>query len=359
MEQVSESSVDDLMRGAVHFGSGGGGDPYLGRQMLIAAIREYGPIPLVKPGELDAHGLVLPIVYVGAPYALLEKAHDTDQVKTLRAAVEARAGRECVAVLPVQRAGFNVAVALTVAAQLGLPCLDADLMTRCFPSIDMTLLQLAGRPVRPMTVVGSAGVVTEFHSGADAVLGELLRSIMPALGLVALISAFEVTVADCAHLGIDGSISECWRIGEALRSVAPGGTAAEYAKLFAICGGRVLCTGTVVEVMQDSTDVFPRGVLSLQTRQDFVRVDFQNENLVVSREGEVLATVPDLISLVDVDTSALVQTVDLVVGQEVHVIVSPVDHRWRTPAGLAMVGPSAFGYPVDPVLCGDAPQTTG
>ncbi|AIY48722.1 DUF917 domain-containing protein [Mycolicibacterium fortuitum] len=358
MEQVSESRVDDLMRGAVHFGSGGGGGPHLGRQMLIAAIREYGSIPLVKPGELDADGLVLPIVHAGAPYALLEKAHDTDQAKTLRAAVEARAGRECVAVLPVQRAGFNVAVALTVAAQLGLPCLDADLMRRCFPSIDMTLLQLAGRPVRPMTAVGSAGVVTEFPSGADTVLGELLRAIMPALGLVALISAFAVTVGDCARLGIDGSISECWHIGEALGRVAPGSAADDYAKLFAICGGRVLCTGTVVEVMQDSTDAFPRGVLSLQTRQDFVRVDFQNENLVVSREGEVLATVPDVISLADVDTSELVQTVDLVVGQEVHVIVSPVDHRWRTPAGLAIVGPSAFGYPVEPVLCGGPSHPT-
>lgn len=358
MEQVSESRVDDLMRGAVHFGSGGGGDPHLGRQMLIAAIREHGPIPLAKPRELDAQALVLPIAYAGAPYALLEKAHDTDQAKTLLAAVEARAGRACVAVLPVQRAGFNVAVALTVAAQLGLPCLDADLMRRCFPSIDMTLLQLAGSPVRPMTVVGSAGVVTEFHSGADTVLSELLRAIMPALGLAALISAFQVTVGDCVQLGIDGSISECWRIGEALSSVAPGSTAGDYATLFEICGGRVLCTGTVVELMQDSTDAFPRGVLSLQTREDFVRVDFQNENLVVSREGEVLATVPDLISLADADTSALVQTIDLVVGQEVHVIVSPVDHRWRTPAGLAMVGPSAFGYPVDPVLCGDAPHTT-
>ncbi|WP_109770276.1 DUF917 family protein [Mycolicibacterium fortuitum] len=74
--------------------------------------------------------------------------------------------------------------------------------------------------------------------------------------------------------------------------------------------------------------------------------------------GEVLATVPDVISLADVDTSELVQTVDLVVGQEVHVIVSPVDHRWRTPAGLAIVGPSAFGYPVEPVLCGGPSHPT-
>lgn len=188
----------------------------------------------------------------------------------------------------------------------------------------------------------------EFSSGDDAVLGELLRAVMPGLGLVALISAYRVTAGDCARLGVGGSISDCAWIGAALAAVSlrrDGG----YEPFLRACGGWMLCTGTVTELVQHSTDGWPHGVVSVRTPDGFVRIDFQNENLIVSQEGAVLATVPDLISVADADTGTLMQTTDLALGQEVHVITSPVDDRWCTAEGLAAVGPRAFGYAVDPV----------
>ncbi|WP_033290199.1 DUF917 domain-containing protein [Amycolatopsis jejuensis] len=347
MEQVTEGALDDVLRGAAHFGSGGGGDLHLGREMLVAALRRHGPVPLVDAARFDPDAFVLPVISAGVPYALAEKAHSLADAETLRSAVEARAGRECVAVLPVQRGSVNLAVPLAVAAQLGLPCLDADLMGRTLPSIDLTLLHLAGHPVAPVTVVGGAGVVAEFTSGEATVLGEMLRAVMPSLGLVALISAYRVTAADCAGLGTAGAVSECARIGAALAE--PG-----LEPFLRACGGSLVCTGTVAELVQNSTDGWPRGVVSLRTPDGFARIDFQNENLVLSRDGTVLATVPDLITFADADTGILVQTVDLVLGQEIHVLVSPGDARWHTDAGLAMVGPRAFGYSVDPVRFGGA-----
>ncbi|WP_116111163.1 DUF917 domain-containing protein [Amycolatopsis ruanii] len=348
MDHVAEAAVDDIVRGAVHFGSGGGGDPYLGQQLLAAAVRRHGPIPLVRPGMLDPDALVLPVVSAGTPYALAEKAHSTLEAETLRAAVEARAARACAAVLPIQLGAINLAVALAVAAELGLPCLDSDLMRRTLPSIDMTLLGLHGHPAAPITVVGGAGVVAEFSQGDPTVLGRLVRAVMPSLGLVALVSAYRVNAGDCARLGVDGSVTECARIGAAMRAVSPA-VAGGYEPYLRACGGRLLCTGTVAELVQHSTDGWPRGVVSLQTADGFVRIDFQNENLIVSGEGIVLATVPDLISVADAGTGALMQTVDLALGQVVHVITGPADHRWHTPGGHAMVGPRAFGYAVDPV----------
>ncbi|MCG3754875.1 DUF917 domain-containing protein [Amycolatopsis sp. Poz14] len=352
MEHVAESAIDDVVRGAGHFGSGGGGDPYLAQQLLLAAVRRHGPIPLVTAGDLDPDALVLPVVSGGTPHTLVEKAHSTVEAETLRKAVEARAGRECAAVLPIQLGSVNVAVPLAVAAELGLPCLDLDLMRRTLPSIDLTLLRLAGFSASPITVVGGSGIVAEFSQGTDAVLGELVRAVLPPLGLVALISAYRVTAGDCARLGAAGSISECARIGAAL---AEDG----HDPYLRACGGRLVCTGTVAEVLQHSSDGWPRGVVSLDTPDGFVRIDFQNENLIVSREGTVLATVPDLIGVADADTGALTQTVDLAAGQEVHVIASPVDERWHTPEGHAAAGPRAFGYAVDPVRFDGSPPLAG
>lgn len=348
MERLTEDAIDQVVRGAAHFGSGSGGDPHLGRQIMTAAIRHHGPVSLVSAGTLAPDAPVLPVVSAGAPYALLEKAHSADEAESLRAAVEARIGRECAAVLPIQLGSVNVAVPVAVAAQLGLPCLDADLMRRTLPSIDLTLLSLAGHPVPPITVAGGRGVLVEFSSGDDTVLGELLRAVMPGLGLVALVSAYRVTARDCLWLGTDGAISQCARIGAAHAAVSPESTAG-YEPYLRASGGLMLCTGTVAELVQHSTDGWPRGVATLRTPQGFVRIDFQNENLVVSREGTVLVTVPDLINLVDAESGALVQTTDVALGQEVHIVSGPVDDRWHTPEGLAMIGPRAFGYTVDPV----------
>ncbi|WP_037347694.1 DUF917 domain-containing protein [Sciscionella sediminilitoris] len=348
MEQLAEECVADVVRGALHFGSGGGGDPYLGQQLVVAAIRRHGPIRLVTPETLASDAPVLPVVSGGTPVALTEKVHGTLEARTLRSVVEARIGRECAAVLPVQLGSVNVAVALAVAAELGLPCLDADLMRRTWPSIDMTLLRLFGYSAAPITVVGGAGVVAEFSHGADAVLGELLRAVMPGLGLVALISAYRVTAGDCARFRAGGSISDCARIGAALAEVDPAREDG-FEPYLRACGGRLVCSGTVAELVQRYGEGAPRGVVSLRTPEGLVRLDFQNENLIVGREGAVLATVPDLIGIADSETGALQQTVDLVTGQEVRVITGPVDHRWHTPEGLRMVGPRAFGYPVDAV----------
>ena len=63
--------------------------------------------------------------------------------------------------------------------------------------------------------------------------------------------------------------------------------------------------------------------------------------------GVLVASVPDLISVLDSHTGGAVSTEQLRYGQRVDVVACPCDARWRTPAALAVVGPGAFGYEVD------------
>ena len=64
-------------------------------------------------------------------------------------------------------------------------------------------------------------------------------------------------------------------------------------------------------------------------------------------DGEFRVTVPDLIVLLDVDTGEPITTEAMRYGFRVAVIAIPCDDKWRTPAGLALVGPRYFGYDVD------------
>jgi DUF917 family protein len=61
----------------------------------------------------------------------------------------------------------------------------------------------------------------------------------------------------------------------------------------------------------------------------------------------VLASVPDLIMVLDAETGDATTTEDLRYGFRVAVTAAPCDDRWRTEAGLELVGPRYFGYDFD------------
>jgi hypothetical protein len=345
VRQVTVEDIDDLVLGASVLGSGGGGDWYLPRQMLLHAVERFGPVPLVDAHDLDASAPVLPVMGAGTPSALVEMFFGDSEGSRLRGLVEsalpAGAGR-CVAVLPIQPAPVNVVIPLVVAAQLGLPCVDADTMMRCFPAVEMTLLALAGLRPSPLVAVDSRGAAAVLDAPDNATVSALLRSCLPHMGLVALVSTYRVTAGDCARLAALRGLTRCLEIGAALRTGGPAALA-EF-------GAVELFTGVVTELLHRTTGGFPRGVLTCEAEDgQMLRVDFQNENLVVGIDGKVAVTVPDLISLVDSETGAVLQTVDVVPGQRLQVLAMPVGERWHTPDGLALVGPRAFGLDVDPV----------
>jgi DUF917 family protein len=73
-------------------------------------------------------------------------------------------------------------------------------------------------------------------------------------------------------------------------------------------------------------------------------VRFQNEHLVAIRDGEVIASVPDLISLLDSERATAVTTERLRYGQRVTAIGIPTPEIMRSQEALEVWGPGAFGY---------------
>ena len=65
-----------------------------------------------------------------------------------------------------------------------------------------------------------------------------------------------------------------------------------------------------------------------------LRIAFQNEFLVAQTDDEVLATTPDLITVLDAETGEPITTEGLRYGFRVSVLSMPGDPRWRTAGGL-------------------------
>lgn len=349
MRQISLDDVEDLALGAVVLGTGGGGDPYVAKIMLRQAIERYGPVPVVDAEELDPEGLLLPVAMVGAPTAIVEKFPNGGEATRVLSALEAHEGRRGVAVMPLEVGGMNTLYPLSVAAELGLPCVDADSMRRAFPQIEMTLLTLAGISASPITLCDAKGNYV-LCDAVDNAMGErLVRVCTAQMGMIAVISAYPITARQCVQSAISGSLTYCLEIGRRVRAIEQGESGA-YDRFLEYCDAEIVFTGKVVDIDRRTTAAWARGTVTLEHLKDatrVMRVEIQNENLAAFEDGEPIVTVPDLITFLDVETGTPMTTEGLAYGQRLHLIAMPAHDRWRTPEGVALAGPRAFGYEID------------
>ena len=149
---------------------------------------------------------------------------------------------------------------------------------------------------------------------------------------------------------VKGSLTLARNIGAAVRLAKEAGDdPIEAAR--AAGDGYMLFTGEVTNFDWRDEDGFLVGDLQLSGTDDFAgqrfATEYKNEHLVARRDGAVVATCPDLISVIDLETYDGVNNPDFSIGQKVAVIGFRCDPLWRTEAGLAVFSPRYFGYDVD------------
>src|SRR3546814_18360774 len=81
-----------------------------------------------------------------------------------------------------------------------------------------------------------------------------------------------------------------------------------------------------------------------------MEIEFQNENLVATSGGKILAMVPDIITVMDRDTADTITTEKLKYGQRIKVIAAAAPAMLRDERALSFVGPRAFGMGFDSAL---------
>ncbi|GAA2837887.1 hypothetical protein GCM10020220_028530 [Nonomuraea rubra] len=153
------NDIPALARGCAVLGTGGGGDVRTGSLAAIRAIREYGPVPLLKLDDLPGDALILPLSGIGAPTVSHEMIHGEDEPKRIAEEAERIFGRPPSAIMSSEIGGANGVAPVAWAAQLGVPLLDADGMGRAFPEVQMVSMYVAGIPADLVIMSDVAGNV--------------------------------------------------------------------------------------------------------------------------------------------------------------------------------------------------------
>ena len=141
------------------------------------------------------------------------------------------------------------------------------------------------------------------------------------------------------------------QLGRAIRSVKNVTEGTPEENFLKFSEGIKLFKGKISDVLRTTNGKFNLGKIQLEGIGEYKgrkgEVTFQNENLCASVDGEILATAPDLICLVDTETFTPVTTDGLKYGKRVLVVGLKCYHMWRTPAGIELVGPRYFGIDTD------------
>lgn len=353
MRTVTAADVEDLAVGAAILGTGGGGDPHVGKLMAQQAIEERGPVTMIDPSEVPDDALIIPAAMMGAPTVILEKLPGGREAIHSVERLAEEFDREVYATMPIECGGMNSTIPFTVAARMDLPLVDADGMGRAFPELHHETWNVYGADGTPAVVSDEHGDVAVFETGTNRTLEQFARAVTVEMGGVSFLCDYPMTGAQVKDMSIPNTISLGMRIGSAIRDPGDEGPIEAFKRVTGDSNyGRAieLFDGKIVDVQRRTEGGFAVGHLDVDglgdDTGDTLRIEIQNENLIARRNDDVVASVPDLIVVLERETGRPITTEALRYGYRVRVFGVPTPEIMRTDAALDVWGPREFGYEI-------------
>lgn len=352
MTTFHAQDIAELAQGAALLGTGGGGDPHVGRLLAEQAMAKHGPVEVVDLADLPDDAVVIPVAMMGAPTVMVEKLPSADQAAAVVRALADRLGVTPTHLACIEAGGVNSTIPFVAAASLGLPLIDGDGMGRAFPELQMVLPTLDSIAAAPIALADEKGNTALFDTIDNRWAERLARSATVDMGCSTFVAQYLMSGAQCRHAFVGGTLTLCRRLGREVNA-ARKALGDPVVAVATVLNGRIVHEGKVTDVARRTTTGFARGEAVIAgTGADAgseLVLHFQNENLLAVRDGTAVVTTPDLIIVAETDSGAAITTEGLRYGQRVRVIAAPADPRWHSTEAIALVGPRYFGYDLDPV----------
>jgi uncharacterized protein len=360
---LGPEAIRDIAYGSAVLGTGGGGDPYLGTLAALHASRTNAPPVLVDADELPDDATVAFPFVVGSPVPLVEKLPFGPELVRVLSALEEHLGRPIDAVMSAEIGGANSMVPIVLAAQAGIPVVDGDLIGRAFPEIQLTCLTMHGIGASPMAIGDERDNVSILDLIDNHWIERVARAISVSFGAICVAAAYAISGRQARELTLRGTIDYAERIGREIR-LAVAEKRDPLQTLLDVTDGSVLFRGKIVDVDRRTQHGWALGTAVLEGIDDdagrTMTLRFQNENLAADVDGAIVASVPDLITVIDAETGRAIMTEQLRYGFRVVVIGMACHPIWTTEAGLALAGPQHWGYEYEYTpLAGEYPPARG
>jgi uncharacterized protein len=350
VRMIDVADLDDIATGGAILGTGGGGDPYIGKLMAQQAIRRHGPVRLVEVEGFADDALIAPVCMMGAPTVMTEKLPQGEEIVVALLKLERFMGREVDGLICAEAGGINSTTPFVAAAATGLPLIDGDGMGRAFPELQMTTFGMHGVSATPMVLGDDKGNSVVLETINNRWTERLARSATVDMGGSALLAFYPMTGAVAREAIVRGRLSLCADLGRRLRE-ARAHQDDPIEAVRAALGADIIFNGRVKDVLRRTVGGFARRETEIEGLDDHrghkLKIAFQNEFLIAERDGNTMVTTPDMITLLEAETGTPVTADGMRYGIRIVALAYPSAAQWRTPKDLELVGPRYFGYDLD------------
>jgi hypothetical protein len=352
---IDATDVPALERGASLLASGGGGSTVTVMEGLIAALEAGGEIRLTSLRDVPAGARVVPVGGIGSAVALSEKPPSGGEMAAAVAAICSWTGESADALIPAGFAGVNALLPFMLGMRLDLPWVDADLAGRGLSRMDQTSVCAAGRELTPLALAETSGQRIVVADGSAIQAGRTSQMFVSGSSGWAFIAIAPIAVQDLFTCAVPATVTSALRLG---RLSLDAGTPPDLTGFAAEVGGRLLVVGRVVEISrrpgpsEQGLAGFSRGsaMIATHTGRSVLRLEMGTEYVVAFRDGEVVATTPDVLVVVDRRTGTPVACDAVRTGLDVGVLQLPGPRFWKEPSRIAVLAPRAYGIDTDPVV---------
>lgn len=353
--QVNIDNLDDLSAGSVFLATGGGGDPYVKSLVTKRVLEKYGPVDLIDAESLEDDAFVVAIGELGAPSVSLEMLPSAKtSIETLKA-FEVHVGRKIDAVVPVEIGGSNSMVPVIAAAGVGVPVVNGDSMGRAFPETQMMTFSIGGICPTPALAIDYKGNITTFSDTSPYDYERKARHLALSSSGSIIAAEHPMSGAELKRLIVPNTMSFAIEIGRILREHRSNAhnIVKPLSDLFftSIYGEfRHIYTGKIIDRTFRTIGGYDIGEVTIQSfdqDQDPLHLDVKNEFLIARCGERNLAMTPDLIIMVDYETSQPINAERTRYGQRVSIFAIGCPPYYRTEKALSVVGPRCFGFDFD------------
>jgi DUF917 family protein len=351
----SIQDIQDMARGAVLLGTGGGGDPYVGELFVAEQIKRGNYPRVISCDELADDAFVVSIAGIGAPTVIVEHLVSERALRELLTRTEAFYGRKIDALISAEIGGANSMFPLALSAISGVPVVDADGIGRAVPQLEMTTFSIYGARATPSLLMDDSGNVVTIDAVSDAMAEELSRVVAGAMGSMAFMAVYPMSGEQTRRVSVLRTITQTLEIGRCIRQARE--TSGDiFADLIACLSGRdgrtakILFDGKITDVLHETRDSWHWGMATIQSlngSDDQCTVEIRNEFIVARVNGATVTVVPDLITILDRESGEPLTAEMLAYGQRVKVLGYAADPMLRRPESLKVLGPRCFGVDED------------
>jgi DUF917 family protein len=359
--KFEKKDIDALLIGLSIFGTGGGGDPEWGRQILENDFALGRVCEIVDPEDVAEDAFICSGGIMGSVKAL-EKFSYSEIVQSWEkdfvlekafGIMETLKGKKLDAIIPFEVGGLNTPVIMTLAARLGIPMINGDAVGRSAPETQMTTFVGYDISLYPMPLVDYDGnQIVALKSDVLTYADEIGRVVVTKSAGLGGNAHYAMSGAQLKKTCVPHTISKAIEIGNAI--IAANKAHQDGVEILRkMVDGKLMFTGVVEEVEGVDKGGFYLTNVRLKGNKAFdkqtARMVVKNETMVLWVNDEIKIVFPDNAYILHPKNGYGVMSVDIEKGLEITVIGTPCHERlaycMTTKAGQSAFGGARYGYP--------------